>query len=257
MTSKRYNSYSAFLKEKYGHRLQKVVIDAGFTCPNRDGKAGYGGCTYCNNAAFHPNYSTPDKSISEQIDEGIEFHKVRYRNSGGYLAYFQSFTNTYGEVSVLRHLYEEALCTADYRAVLIATRPDCLSGECVEYLASLARRYEVWVELGVQSANDLTLRRINRGHDFAAVEDAARRLDAQGIKVAAHVILGLPGETASDFRATAEKIASLPFSGIKVHNLLVLKGTEMARMFHNGEVTAFNEYEYADALADFLSVLPE
>lgn len=245
-----------YLAERYGKPLQRIPFDLGLSCPNRN-PDGSGGCAFCAGDGSAARHLSPGMSLAEQARRGIRYVRDRYASDGPYLAYFQSFTNTYAEVSVLRRLYEEALCTADYKAVLIATRPDCLSSECVEYLASLGRRYEVWVELGVQSANDLTLRRINRGHDFAAVGDAARRLDAHGIKVAAHVILGLPGETASDFRATAEKIAALPFSGIKAHNLLVLKGTEMARMFHRGEVTPLNEYEYADALADFLSVLPE
>ena len=245
-----------YLAERYGKALQRIPFDLGLSCPHRR-KDGSGGCAFCAENGAAARHLSSEMSLAEQAARGIAYVRERYGAEAPYLAYFQSFTNTFAEVDVLRRLSEEALGTADYRAVLIATRPDCLSGDCIEYLASLNRRYEVWIELGVQTANDRTLRKINRGHDFAAVEDAVKRLDAHGIKVAAHVILGLPGETRSDFRATAEKIASLPFSGIKAHNLLVLKGTPMARMFHDGEVSALNEYEYADALADFLAILPE
>lgn len=245
-----------YLTEHYGKALQRIPFDLGLSCPHRK-PDGSGGCAFCAENGSAARHLSPDMSIAKQAERGIRYIKERYGAEAPYLAYFQSFTNTYADIETLKRLYEEALSTADYKIVIIATRPDCLSEECVEYLASLKNRYEVWVELGVQSANDATLKKINRGHGFAAVKDAVRRLDARGIKVAAHVILGLPGEDRKDYLATAEQIAALPFSGIKVHNLLILKGTPMARMLNDGEAAPLNEYEYAGALADFLLHLPE
>ncbi len=245
-----------YLTEHYGKALQRIPFDLGLSCPHRK-PDGSGGCAFCAENGSAARHLSPDMSIAKQAERGIRYVKERYGAEAPYLAYFQSFTNTYADIETLKRLYEEALSTADYKIVIIATRPDCLSEECVEYLASLKNRYEVWVELGVQSANDATLKKINRGHGFAAVKDAVRRLDARGIKVAAHVILGLPGEDRKDYLATAEQIAALPFSGIKVHNLLILKGTPMARMLNDGEAAPLNEYEYAGALADFLLHLPE
>ena len=245
-----------YLTEHYGKALQRIPYDLGLSCPHRK-PDGSGGCAFCAENGSAARHLSPDMSIAKQAERGIRYVKERYGADAPYLAYFQSFTNTYADIETLKRLYEEALSTADYKIVIIATRPDCLSEECVEYLASLKNRYEVWVELGVQSANDATLKKINRGHGFAAVKDAVRRLDARGIKVAAHVILGLPGEDRKDYLATAEQIAALPFSGIKVHNLLILKGTPMARMLNDGEAAPLNEYEYAGALADFLLHLPE
>ena len=245
-----------YLTEHYGKALQRIPFDLGLSCPHRK-PDGSGGCAFCAENGSAARHLSPDMSIAKQAERGIRYVKERYGAEAPYLAYFQSFTNTYADIETLKRLYEEALSTADYKIVIIATRPDCLSEECVEYLASLKNRYEVGVELGVQSANDATLKKINRGHGFAAVADAVKRLDARGIKVAAHVILGLPGEDRKDYLATAEQIAALPFSGIKVHNLLILKGTPMARMLNDGEAAPLNEYEYAGALADFLLHLPE
>ena len=253
---KRYNSFVGYFKRKYGERLQKIVLDAGFTCPNRDGKAGRGGCTYCDNAAFHPSYSTAGKSLHQQLDEGIEFHKVRYRTTEHYLAYFQSFSNTYAPLEKLRMLYEEALSHPQVVGIVIGTRPDCVDEEKLDYLAALAEGevLEGWsrslsdgsertapiviIEYGIESCNDATLLRINRGHDFETARKAVEMTAGRGLDVGAHFILGLPGETRQMMQDSCALINSLPLRSVKFHQLQIVKGTKM-------------EHEYADRPEDF------
>ena len=253
---KRYNSFVGYFKRKYGERLQKIVLDAGFTCPNRDGKAGRGGCTYCDNAAFHPSYSTAGKSLHQQLDEGIEFHKVRYRTTEHYLAYFQSFSNTYAPLEKLRMLYEEALSHPQVVGIVIGTRPDCVDEEKLDYLAALAEGevLEGWnrslsdgserkapiviIEYGIESCYDATLQRINRGHDFATARKAVEMTAGRGLDVGAHFILGLPGETRQMMLDSCALINSLPLRSVKFHQLQIVKGTKM-------------EHEYADRPEDF------
>ena len=253
---KRYNSFVGYFKRKYGERLQKIVLDAGFTCPNRDGKAGRGGCTYCDNAAFHPSYSTAGKSLHQQLDEGIEFHKVRYRTTEHYLAYFQSFSNTYAPLEKLRMLYEEALSHPQVVGIVIGTRPDCVDEEKLDYLAALAEGevLEGWsrslsdgserkapiviIEYGIESCYDATLQRINRGHDFATARKAVEMTAGRGLDVGAHFILGLPGETRQMMQDSCALINSLPLRSVKFHQLQIVKGTKM-------------EHEYADRPEDF------
>lgn len=253
---KRYNSFVGYFKRKYGERLQKIVLDAGFTCPNRDGKAGRGGCTYCDNAAFHPSYSTAGKSLHQQLDEGIEFHKVRYRTTEHYLAYFQSFSNTYAPLEKLRMLYEEALSHPQVVGIVIGTRPDCVDEEKLDYLADLANGevLEGWsrslsdgserkapiviIEYGIESCYDATLQRINRGHDFATARKAVEMTAGRGLDVGAHFILGLPGETRQMMQDSCALINSLPLRSVKFHQLQIVKGTKM-------------EHEYADRPEDF------
>ena len=220
---KRYNAFTGYFREKYGCRLQKIVIDAGFTCPNRDGKVGVGGCTYCNNAAFHPNYSTPDKSIFQQLEEGIEFHRGRYRNTTDYLAYFQSYSNTYAPLDNLKMLYEEALGHPQVRGIVIGTRPDCVDGALLDYLASLAREKAVIVEYGIESCYDRTLSRINRGHNFDVARRAVEETAARGLFQGAHFIFGLPGESVEDMMGMAAIINSLPLNTLKFHQLQIIK----------------------------------
>ena len=196
-------------------------------------------------------------SLAEQVRSGIAFSKVRYGAMPPYAAYFQAYTTTNGPVDQLREMYKEVLGMADFPCVIVATRPDCLPPQVIDLLAELTEKHEVWVELGVQTANDATLQAINRGHDFAAVERVVPLLAARGIKVAAHVILGLPGETMEDYRQTAEKLAKLPLSGIKTHNLLIYRNTPMEKLFKAGKLKPLNEYEYAEALAEFLRILPD
>lgn len=257
MTLRRYNSYSHFLKKKYGHRLQKVVIDAGFTCPNRDGKVGYGGCTYCNNAAFHPNYSTPDKAIWEQIEEGIEFHRVRYRNSGGYLAYFQPFSNTYAPLERLRELYGKALSHPLIEGIVIGTRPDCVDERKLDYLQSLSERKIVIVEYGIESCYDKTLKRINRGHDFLTAKRAVEQTRRRGIQQCAHFIFGLPGESREEMLQMSDIINGLECDSLKFHQLQFIKGTPMAQEFkeHPEMFVTFTLNEYLDFFIDFLERL--
>lgn len=253
----RYNSYIGYFKKTYGERLQKVVVDAGFTCPNRDGLTGTGGCTYCDNAAFHPGYSTAGIPIHEQIDEGIKFHRVRYRKAEKFLAYFQPYSNTYAPLERLREVYEEALSHPLVAGIVIGTRPDCVDGDKLDYLASLARDHVVVIEYGIESVYDRTLQRINRGHSF---EDAVRAVEmtaARGLTQGAHFIFGLPGETVGDMLAYAPIINKMPLHSVKFHQLQIVRGTVMEREFasHPSDFVTFSLDEYLDFIADLLERL--
>ena len=271
---KRYNSFVGYFRRVYGERLQKIVLDAGFTCPNRDGTTGTGGCTYCDNAAFHPAYSSPGKSLTAQIDEGIEFHKVRYRNAGHYLAYFQSFSNTYAPTDRLRKLYTEALSNPDVAGIVIGTRPDCIDDGKLDMLEALkdGKLMPDWhrtvggreltapiviVEYGIESCYDKTLLRINRGHDFACARKAVEATAARGIDTGAHFILGLPGETVEMLLAEAETINSLPLRSVKFHQLQIVKGTAMEKEYagHREDFIRFSLEGYMDFIIDMLERL--
>lgn len=260
---KRYNSFVGYFRRKYGERLQKIVLDAGFTCPNRDGKVGRGGCTYCDNAAFHPAYSTSGKSLHQQMDEGIEFHKVRYRTTEHYLAYFQAFSNTYAPLERLKVLYEEALGHPQVVGIVIGTRPDCVDEEKLDYLADLAggKIMEpapiVIVEYGVESCYDETLARINRGHDFETACRAIRMTAERGIDVGAHFILGLPGETRQMMLDSCSMINDLPIRSVKFHQLQIVKGTRMEKEYAEcpQDFERFTLDEYLDFFADMLERL--
>ncbi len=271
---KRYNSFVGYFKRRYGERLQKIVLDAGFTCPNRDGKVGRGGCTYCDNAAFHPAYSTAGKSLHQQMDEGIEFHKVRYRTTEHYLAYFQSFSNTYAPLSRLRELYEEALGHPDVVGIVIGTRPDCVDEEKLDYLADLSQGKVLagWsrtvasqvrtapiviVEYGVESCYDRTLLRINRGHDFETARRAITMTAERGLDVGAHFILGLPGESVQMMLDSCEQINSLPLRSVKFHQLQIVKGTRMEKEYAEcpEDFVRFSLEEYLDFFVDMLERL--
>ena len=234
----RYNSYIGYFKKTYGERLQKVVVDAGFTCPNRDGLVGTGGCTYCDNAAFHPGYSTAGIPIHEQIDEGIKFHRVRYRKAEKFLAYFQPYSNTYAPLERLRAVYEEALSHPLVAGIVIGTRPDCVDEARLDYLASLARDHVVVIEYGIESVYDRTLKRINRGHSF---EDAVRAVEmtaARGLTQGAHFIFGLPGESVEEMLAYAPIINKMPLHSVKFHQLQIVRGTAMEREFKSRPVSS-------------------
>jgi len=254
---KRYNSYAELVKEKYGCRLQKIVIDGGFSCPNRDGKVGRGGCTYCDNRAFHPGYSTPDKSIAQQIEEGIEFHKGRYRSVSKYLAYFQPYSNTYAPLERLRQLYREALSHPEVAGLVIGTRPDCVDEAKLDYIAELSRKYIVSLEFGIESCYDASLVRINRGHSVAQAEWAVREAAARGIAVGAHFILGLPGESREMMLEGTSLINSLPLTSVKFHQLQIIKGTAMEREFaqKREDFVTFSLEEYIDFFVDILERL--
>lgn len=254
---KRYNPFTGYFKEKYGCRLQKIVLDAGFTCPNRDGSVGVGGCTYCNNAAFHPNYSTPDKSILQQIEEGIEFHRGRYRNTHDYLAYFQSFSNTYAPLEDLRRLYSQALEHPQVKGIVVGTRPDCIDEEKLDYFQELSESKIVIIEYGIESCYDRTLRRINRGHDFQAAVKAVEATASRGIFQGAHFIMGLPGETREDLMGMASVINALPLNTLKFHQLQIIKGTAMEREYEQKpeDFLTFTLDGYVDFFVDFLERL--
>lgn len=241
---KRYNTFVGYYRRQYGERLQKLVIDAGFTCPNRDGTVGRGGCSFCDNAAFHPSYSTSGKSIAEQIDEGIEFHQVRYRNTKHYLAYFQSYSNTYAPIPRLRELYLAALTHPKIVGIVIGTRPDCVDEEKLDFLAGLKageglgdwhrdgfEHPVVKVEYGIESCYDETLLRVGRGHDVAVAEKAVRMSAERELEPGAHFILGLPGETREMLLGQCRFISSLPLHSVKFHQLQIVKGTRMEKEF--------------------------
>lgn len=254
---KRYNSFVGYFKEKYGCRLQKIVVDAGFTCPNRDGRVGFGGCTYCNNDAFHPNYSTPDKSIFQQLEEGIEFHLNRYRKAEEYLAYFQSYSNTYAPLEHLKDLYAQALAHPKVRGIAIGTRPDCIDEEKLDWLQEVAREKIVIVEYGIESCYDKTLKRINRGHDFATAVKAVEATAARGLHQGAHFIFGLPGESRKELMGMAQIINRLPLNSVKFHQLQIIKGTPMEAEFASRpeDFVQFSLEEYIDFFIDFLELL--
>lgn len=272
---KRYNSFVGYFKRRYGERLQKIVIDAGFTCPNRDGKVGRGGCTYCDNAAFHPSYSTAGKSLRQQMDEGIEFHKVRYRTTEHYLAYFQSFSNTYAPLERLKSLYAEALEHPDVVGIVIGTRPDCVDEEKLDYLAALSRGevLDGWkrsladgtertapvviIEYGIESCCDVTLERINRGHDFETARKAVEMTASRGLDAGAHFILGLPGETKKMMLDSCSIINGLPIRSAKFHQLQIVKGTKMEKEYAEcpQDFERFTLDEYLDFFTDMLERL--
>ena len=272
---KRYNSFVGYFKRRYGERLQKIVLDAGFTCPNRDGKVGRGGCTYCDNAAFHPSYSTAGKSLHQQLDEGIGFHKVRYRTTEHYLAYFQSFSNTYAPLERLRELYEEALSHPSVVGVVIGTRPDCVDSAKLDYLADLAngRILSGWkrslagepdrtspiviVEYGIESCYDVTLQRINRGHDFETARRAVHATAQRGLDVGAHFILGLPGESRQMMLDSCAMINELPLRSVKFHQLQIVKGTRMEKEYAESpqDFERFSLDDYLDFFTDMLERL--
>ena len=251
----RFTSFS--YSDRYGIRLQRLTLDGGFTCPNRDGKLGTGGCTFCDNAAFHPGY-TRGKSILEQLEAGIAFHSQRGRRAEGYLAYFQAFSNTYAPLPVLKARYEAALSHPLVKGLVIGTRPDCVDAEKLDYLASLQKEGSIIeVEYGIESVYDQTLQRVHRGHTFACTEKAVRETAERGIPVGGHIILGLPGETREMLLKEAEILSSLPLTILKFHQLQIIKGTQMEKEFAQkpGDFLRLGPDEYVDLLVDILERL--
>ena len=255
---KRYNTSAGRYHRIYGERLQKLVIDAGFTCPNRDGTVGSGGCSYCDNAAFHPGYSTPGKSLLQQIDEGIWFHRRRYPKVNHYLAYFQSYSNTYAPLERLRVLYEEALSHPSVVGLVIGTRPDCVDEEKLDYLARLASEGKVIVvEYGIESCYDETLKRINRGHDFECARKAVEMTARRGLDVGGHFILGLPGESRRMLLDQCSDISAMPLTSVKFHQLQIVRGTGMEREYsdHPEDFLRLGLEDYLDLVIDILERL--
>ena len=254
---KRYNDFSSFIRRKFNGRVQKVSIDAGFTCPNKDGTKGVGGCTYCNNNTFNPDYCKPIKPIKQQIEEGIEFFSRKYKTQK-YLAYFQAFTNTYAPLFDLRKMYEEALSHPDVIGLVIATRPDCIKDEVLDYLQELAASGNfIKLEFGLESTKNETLEAINRCQTHEEAIDAFNRADGRGLHLGGHLILGLPGETKEDMLNHAKMVSQLPINTLKIHHLQIVKHTMMAVQFKKTpEIFTFMDLdEYIDLVVDFVELL--
>jgi radical SAM protein (TIGR01212 family) len=250
-----YRDLNSFLKERFGQRVQKITLDAGLTCPNRDGRVGAGGCLYCNARGSGTGAWGRGESIPAQMAAGMARLARRY-GASRFIAYFQSFSNTYAPVARLRELYEAALAPPQVVGLAMGTRPDCLGDEVLDLLAGYARDRLVWLELGLQSANDATLARLNRGHDAACFGEAAVRASDRGLAVVAHVILGLPGEGPREMAATAEFLARLPVQGVKIHLLYVIKDSGLARLHGEGKYVCLTEDQYVEAVANFIEGLP-
>ena len=252
---KRYHDLNTYLRSLYGCRVQKITVDAGLCCPNRDGSVSTGGCIYCNARGSGTGAFARGLSVTEQLKQGKKALARRYK-AKKFLAYFQSFSNTYGPVETLRQLYEEALDIEDIVGLSIGTRPDCVTQPVLELLQGYAKTHLVWVEYGLQSANDATLVRINRGHDVQCFKDAVQATAKRGIKICAHVILGLPRETGTDIRQTAQTLAELGIDGIKLHLLYVIKGTRLETLYRQRKFRCLEQQEYVDLVCDFLEHIP-
>jgi len=251
---RRFNAYSEYFRKLFGERIQKVSVNAGFTCPNRDGTKGTGGCTFCANEAFSPYYCEAEKSVTVQISEGIAFHEKRYRKVESYLAYFQSYSNTYSSPGRLMELYEEALKHQGIRGIIIGTRPDCIDEEKLGLLRELARTHYVAVEYGIESCYDSTLRRINRAHTFEDAVNAVKMTSAYGISTGAHFIFGFPGESREEMLAEADIISVLPLTTVKFHQLQIIKGTMIEKEYlaDPSKFQLFSREEYIDFIVSFL-----
>lgn len=250
-----YNDFGTWLRKQFpDFRVQKISIDAGFTCPNRDGRISTGGCTYCDNRTFNPSYCDRNKSIREQLKEGKNFFNRKYSNMK-YLAYFQAFTNTYGSIDLLKKLYEEALQEEDIVGLVIGTRPDCISTPLLDYLEQLSRQTFLIVEYGIESANNDTLRRINRGHTFECSKKAVEMTAERGIFTGGHIILGLPGEDREESLRQAPIISSLPLNILKIHQMQIIKGTRLAEEYLQNPFPLYTVEEYVRLIADYISLL--
>ncbi|MEE4257019.1 MAG: TIGR01212 family radical SAM protein [Bacteroidales bacterium] len=254
---RRYNAYSNYFKKQFGERVQKLSIDAGFTCPNRDGRKGRGGCTYCNNDAFNPSYCNPAKSVEQQIREGMEFHAWRYKRPGKFLAYFQPYSNTYAPLEELKQIYDQALAFPEIAGLVIGTRPDCIDDDKLAYFAGLAETHYVIIEYGIESCYNKTLERINRGHTFEESKAAIELTAAAGLKTGAHLIFGLPGESRKEMMAQAAILSELPLTNIKFHQLQVIKGTKMEKEYKTRpeDFKLFELDEYISFIVDFIERL--
>ena len=254
---KRYSDYSTHLADYFPHKMQKISVNGGFSCPNRDGHISWGGCTYCNNRTFHPEYCLSTPSITKQIEEGIAFFSKKYK-SMRYLAYFQSYTNTYGETKYLIEKYEEALSHPLVDGLILGTRPDCMADDMLAYLAELSQRKYVMVEYGVESTDDDTLRLVNRGHTFSQAQETIKRTASAGVHTCAHLILGLPKESRETMLLHAHRLAELPLNTIKLHQLQLIRGTVMEKQHeeHPDWFHLFTANEYIDLVIDFLELLP-
>jgi radical SAM protein (TIGR01212 family) len=256
-TNRIYPEFTDYLRIRFPKfKVQKISLDAGFTCPNRDGSKGRGGCIYCNNRTFSPDYCDNSRSITVQLQDGIRFFSRKYPDMK-YIAYFQAYTNTYDKVENLRLKYEEALCNNDVAGIIIGTRPDCVSGELLDYLQELNSRTFVMIEYGIESTSDETLQRINRGHTYEEARDAVIRTAERKISVGAHVILGLPGETDEQILHHAAVISDLPLTSVKLHQLQIIRGTALAKEYETdpGRFRLYTVDEYIDLVSGFIDRL--
>lgn len=249
-----YHDFGTWIRNQLPFRVQKISIDAGFTCPNRDGRIGIGGCIFCDNKSFNPLYCSHTKSVTEQLEDGKRFFAKKYPDMK-YLAYFQAYTNTYDAVDKLKLLYEEALKVEDVVGIVIGTRPDCVSSELLDYLEELNKRTFLIVEYGIESCNDDTLRFINRGHDFACTRKAVEETAKRGVYVGGHVIMGLPGEDAAESLRQAPIISSLPLTMLKIHQMQIIKGTRLAKIYKEQPFHLYTVEEYIDLITKYIGLL--
>jgi radical SAM protein (TIGR01212 family) len=247
------NFYSGYMKKAYGQRIQKVSVEAGFTCPNRDGKVAHGGCTYCNNESFSPMLGS-GLSVSEQVRTGIERLKRRYK-AKQFLAYFQSYSNTYAPLNTLKDLYSQALAHPEVIGLSIGTRPDCIDDEILDYLQQLSEQYDITIEYGLESMSDKTLTQINRGHDYQCYLDAIEKTAKRGIKICTHIIIGLPGEQRDHWIETAKELSKQPIDFLKIHQLHIVKNTVLGAQYTKKPFKTLNEQEYINILIEFLEHL--
>lgn len=249
-----YKEFGPWLYSQLGFKAQKISVNAGFTCPNRDGRVGIGGCTYCNNQTFNPDYCKTNRTISQQLEDGKMFFGKKYPDMK-YLAYFQAYTNTYGDIEELQSKYDEALSVDGVVGLVIGTRPDCVSRRLLDYFSELNKHTFLIIEYGIESVYDRTLQRINRGHDFNCTCKAVEETVSRGIFVGAHLILGLPGESRDDMVREAEIISELPVTTLKLHQLQLIKGTRMAEEFNANpsDFIRFTADEYAELVVDFIN----
>jgi len=252
----RYNDYSSFIKSKFNERVQKISLNTGFTCPNRDGTKGVGGCTYCNNNSFNPNYCKPSKSITQQLNEGILRFAAKYKTQQ-YLAYFQAYTNTYADIELVKELYTEAMNHPKVIGLVIGTRPDCINKELIDFIADIAKDFYVSLEFGVESTLNRTLEGINRCHTFEETVEAYELSKNKGIHLGAHLIIGLPGETKAEMLDHARKLSQLPINTLKIHQLQIIKYTKMAKQYKDEPslFQLFTAEEYIEFITEFVALL--
>lgn len=252
----KYYPLSAYLKDKFDEKVYKITLDAGFTCPNRDGSISNSGCIFCDDGGSFSKAHSRHLSISEQIETGIKSQHERF-GANKFMAYFQAFTNTYKPVEELEKIYKEALFNPQIVGISIGTRPDCVDEQKLDLIASFTPKYETWIEYGMQTIHDKSLKWMNRGHDFETFEKAYFETKKRGIKVCAHIILGLPTETREDMLQTAQKLAELKVDGVKFHALCVMPNTKLEKLYYNGEIKLLSEDEYVDIVCDCIKILPE
>ena len=255
-TGKRYLDYSSFIRSNFGQRVQKISLDIGFSCPNRDGSKGTGGCTYCNNSTFNPDYCKPSLSVEQQLLEGISQFSKKY-NTQQYLAYFQAYTNTYSDFESLKGLYEEALAVPNIIGLVIGTRPDCISEEIIDYLSFLSKKYFISLEFGVESTLNRTLLKVNRCHTYEDTIEAYEQCKNKGFSLGAHLILGLPGESRQELLDHATNISKLPIHTLKLHHLQIVKHSMMAIQYKRDpdNFNLFSSEDYIDFISDFVGLL--